>query len=128
MKIILVFFQLSSNENGWSKNYNVFGQLLVFILFLCALVYFAYILKKYSGKISGKKNANLQVVETISISYQNYLQIIKVCDEYILIGVNKNNITFLTKLDNPAILELDKTNIDFKNHFDNYVRKILKKD
>ncbi|MBP5383827.1 MAG: flagellar biosynthetic protein FliO [Lachnospiraceae bacterium] len=70
--------------------------LLVFV-FVVALTYFTV---RWVGAFQKMQpgNRNFEVIETSKVTNNKYLQIIKVGSRYFLIGIGKEDITYLTEL------------------------------
>ena len=80
------------------------ASLFVFVLVL-ALTYFVTKWIAKSGTMQSRAR-NIKVIETFKIAPSKYLQIIKMGKKYFAIGVTKEQITFLTELDETQ-LDLD---------------------
>lgn len=79
---------------------NVLQMLAVLLVFVVVLVITYYATKwlAKSGAIQ-PQSSNIKVVETFKIAPNKYIQIVKLGTKYYSIGVTKENITFLTPLD-----------------------------
>lgn len=77
------------------------GALGVFI-FVLAITYFV---TRWIGNYQKAqwKNRNMQVVETMRIANNKFIQIVKVAEEYLVIGIGKDSIELLTKLDESSV-------------------------
>ncbi len=78
------------------------GLVLLLIIILIAAYYTSKFVSRY--KLGQLKNSNIQVIEMYSISNGKMLQIVKIANKYIAIGVSKDNITFIAELDESEIL------------------------
>lgn len=91
-----------------SANYDVvgsFAQLLtVFLIFIFVLA-LTYWTTRFAGSYKKQQMAgsNIQVMETVAISAGKYLQIIKVGNQYFLIGIAKDSITYLCELNDEEL-------------------------
>ena len=84
--------------------------LLIFVFVLVITLYVTrWIAKVQKGVTSGK---NIEIIETMRISSTQYIQIVKIAEEYMAIGVSKDNISMLTKLDESKIVACDDNNQD----------------
>lgn len=61
------------------------------------------------------KNHNMTVVETMRVQNNKFVQIIKIADKFIVIGVGKDEIHFLTELDGSQLTE-ETDNPDVLKH------------
>lgn len=102
---------------------------LILILILFVLIFFgAYYTSRFLGgyQMKKNKNANLKIIEAISVGPQKTVQIVKVGSEFVLIGVSKERITY--------IKTIDSANIDLSTHnrlnnpvpFNKYLDKFIK--
>ncbi len=77
-----------------------------FVQFMTALLVFVFVILltrfsiKWAGKLqkSGSTNKNMEIVEVMKISPNQYVQIIKVGERYFLIGVGKEETTYFAEL------------------------------
>ncbi|GMQ62763.1 flagellar biosynthetic protein FliO [Vallitalea maricola] len=96
-------YYLYSGQSEW---WQVIVLLVLFILVLVG----AYYVTRVFGRFQIKKGSsqNIHQLESISVGPQKFIQLIKIGDEYILIGITKDKITFLK--------EIDKDNIDLSKY------------
>lgn len=91
--------KISSGEinNNWSSTNNYLGQFFFLILFVVVVLFFTYYFLKLSnkGKIL-KKGKNMEIIETLPLGYQTMIYLVKTGEKHILLGVNKDGITYLT--------------------------------
>lgn len=83
-------------------------QLMLGLGLFLLLMYVVYLLYKYllpgRGKKAGfgfNKNKHMKVLEITSVGPGSTIQLVRVSEEYFLIGVTKNQITFLTRTSPP---------------------------
>ncbi len=117
--MMIMVTQTSTIENI----FQLLGLIIVFFLILVA----AYFTSRLTGKsaVSNLKNRNIKVIETYRLGPNRFLQIIEVSGTYILIGVSKDNIEYLTELDAEQVItsEGNITPYAFKD-----ILRSLKKD
>jgi len=83
-------------------------QLLLYIFLFIAFFYVLYIVYKYflpggkHGVVLGRSK-NIKVMEITSVGPGSTIQLVKVSEEYFLIGVTRTHINFMTKLDSSSI-------------------------
>ncbi len=81
-------------------------QLLVAILMFAFVIFLCYYTTKfvarYQKNIMGK--GNIEVLEAKRISNNKLIEIVRIGEEYFAIGVSKDNITMLTKVDKDTLL------------------------
>lgn len=117
----------TKKTSNWSNIFASLGQLLyVLFIILLVLVVFYFLIKGTSTiRFSKMRKKNLQVIESIGISFQCSIQLIKVSEKYILIGLSKDKITFLTEFSKDEIKIEDevKTEDNEKLFFADYLLK-----
>lgn len=93
------------------------GELIVLLLIFIGILFLAYWSSKLAARFqSGSmKNRNMTVVETMRVQNNKFVQIIKIADKYIVIGVGKDEIHFLTELDGSQLIE-EADNPDASRH------------
>ena len=81
----------------WQNVLEMITVLIVFILVLIA----TYYTTKWIGKsgVVQTHTKNIKVIETFRIAPNKYIQIVQLGNKYYSIGVSKENITFLTPLE-----------------------------
>lgn len=100
--MILLTTRTSELSSGW--------QLVgVFILFLFILGATFLTTKIVGGvKFNQMKNSNFHVIETYRITQNKYLQLVKVGTRYIVLSISKDNVNFITELQEDEILQLEQ--------------------
>lgn len=83
-------------EGSLDSFLQLMGAIGVF-LFVLALAYFTTRWVGNYQKVQ-TKDRNMQIVEGLRVGNNKYIQLIKVADEYFVIGVGKDRVEFLTKL------------------------------
>lgn len=76
--------------------FNLFGMILVF-LFILGI---AYLTTRMLGdsKLLKQRNKNIDIIETYKLGPNKFIQIIKVGEKYVAIGIGKDEIEYLTEL------------------------------
>ena len=81
-------------------------QFIVALLMLCFVVVLCYFatrfIANYQKGIVGK--GNIEVIEAKSISSNKMIEIVRIGSEYYALGVSKDNISLIAKLDKDTIL------------------------
>lgn len=100
--------------------------LAVVVVFVVVLVITYYTTKwiAKSGAIQSQ-SANIKVIETFKIAPNKYIQIIQLGSKYYSIGVTKENITFLTPLDEEQLDFTEKASyqqIPFKDMLSKFAK------
>ena len=93
---------LSSNLDNLLQ---LFGVSVLFIIVLAI----TYLTTRFVGgiKLKKEKNSNFKVVETYRITNNKFLQIINIADKYIVISVSKDDIHFITEIDEEHIHKME---------------------
>ncbi len=102
------------------------------IQLLCSIAVFALVLfitfwvTKWIGNYqhAQMKNSSMEVVETMRIMNGKYIQIVRIEDEYIVIAVCKDTVTFLLKLDDFDEQDVKKTESTVKEDFKDVLSKL----
>lgn len=85
---------------GFSDRAESVSQFLtVFLMFLVVLA-LTYFTTRFVGNYSKMKslNRNFEVIETLRITNGKYLQIVKVGNKYVCIGIGKDSVTSICEL------------------------------
>ncbi len=89
-----------SNGNNWSSTFEMLGQFFFLIVIFAAILFLAFFSTKKlaSFKMNGRGGAGMKIIETMAVGSQNSVQLIKIGKKYFLIGVSKENISFLAEI------------------------------
>lgn len=76
------------------------GQLATVLAIFVAVLLLTFFTTRFLGRYQKGKSAgsNLEVVETLKITTNKYLQIVKVGERYLVIGIGKEEIHMLAEL------------------------------
>lgn len=76
------------------------AQLLTVFLVFILVLFLTYWTTRFAGNFQKQQMAgkNIRVMETVSVSNGKFLQIVKIGNRYFVIGVSKDNITYLCEL------------------------------
>lgn len=115
---------LTGNYSALKSTLQLLGLLIVFIIILVA----AYYTSRFIGKsdFSFGMNRNIKVVEACRISPTVTIQIVKAGDRFLLIGVSKERVTFLTELSGDS-LTLTENQPDNQMDFSAIMEKVASK-
>lgn len=105
----------------------------VLILFLLVLAVTYFVTKWMAGyQKSRLSNANLEIIETIGLSNNKYVQIIRVGQKYLAVAICKDTVTMLTEVSEQDLILSDGSvpkTMGFKDILDKVQRKhILEKE
>lgn len=103
-------------------------QLLGLILLLVIIIAATYFTTRFIGNIQNNqmRKSNFKVVESFRIAQGKYLQIVKISSKYFVIALGKNEITFISQLEEDEILLKDDLNFKHIN-FSEYLNKFKSK-
>ena len=96
----------TANSPDLSGFRNTSVQLILLIALFAAFFYVLYIVYKYflpGGKRVFGKNRNMSILEITSVGPGSTIQLVKVSEEYFLVGVTKTHVSFMTKLDPSSV-------------------------
>ena len=92
---------------GVSSGVESFVQLLgILVVFILVLVLTYFTTKWIASYQKGQSyNKNLQVIETLKLTTNKYIQIIEAGDIYLVVAIGKDEVTFLTQLTKDQLKE-----------------------
>ena len=89
---------------------NIIELLSLIIIFVIVLVVCYFTTKFVAGRqLVQKRIGNFEVIETFPIAQNKYLQLIKMGTKYIVISVTKDNITYITELNQEEVCQMQKS-------------------
>ena len=108
--------------------YNGITQFItVLILFILVLGVTWAVTKWLAGYQKGRwSGGNIEMLESIRIASDKYVQIIRVGNKYLAVAVAKDTVTFLTEVDESALMRKDDT-ADAKMSFRELLEKVREK-
>lgn len=83
--------------SGRTDSYVQFMTILVLFVFVLGIT---YVVTRWIGgyQKSAASNANMEVVETLRMSNNKYVQIIRIGQKYLAVAVCKDSVTMLTEI------------------------------
>ena len=95
---------LATAQNSIQSLFELLGLILIFVI---VLVVCYYTTRFVAGRqLVQKKMGNFEVVETFAIAQNKYLQLIRMGNKYVVISVSKENISFITEIDETEICQM----------------------
>lgn len=81
-------------------NGNLLGSFFIMLLALIIVLLLAYVSLKMGNKYISKLNngRNINIIERIPISNKSSLAIVKIGDDYLLVGISENGINLIKEL------------------------------
>lgn len=106
-----------------SSSLNSFLQLLGAIIIFVFVLIITYFTTRWVGGFqkTQMKSSNLQVIESVRIANNSYIQVIKAGEKYLVIAVSKEHVTMLTEL--PAE-QLKETTQDSREDFQDILNRL----
>lgn len=103
-------------------------KIILYLVGFCSLLFLTYVTTRYIGQKQNKamKSRNISVVETVMLSADKRLHLVKAGKEYVLIASTPKSVEFLSKVDieevaeQEASLEEKEKPFDFKSLFEKY--------
>ncbi len=104
------------------------GVLIIF-LFVLAITYFTtrWIAGYQKTQIHNK---NIRIVETLKVSPNNYVEIVKAGEKYLVLGIAKDRVELLTTLDQDEVIEREDDvleNVQIQESFQQVLDKLKEK-
>ncbi len=99
------------------------AQLVCAVLLFFFVLFLAYIATRITGSYQSNvlnKKSNIKVIEAVRLSNNKMIEIVKIGNHYLAIAVGKDEVTFLTELDEDEIVlhEASLEPINFKHILD----------
>lgn len=114
---------LSTIENV----FQLIGLLVVFALILAA----AYFVTKWVGNtaLKGQQNKNIEIMETFRLAPNKFIQIVRLGDKYVAIAVSKEQVEYLTEIEEEklSLPEAGERQFSSNTDFKEILSKINKK-
>lgn len=111
------FMYLAKSSGGINGILNIISLLLIFALVLVLAYLSARFIGKYQSNVMNNKS-NIRIVESFRLGNNKFLVIVKIAEQYYALGIGKDEITMLDKIDPDGLknFESDGNNkkIDFK--------------
>lgn len=103
---------------------------MIFLLFVFIIVIAsAYFITKKIASIGSLRmqGKNMQIIETLQLSMNQIIHLVRVGEKIVMIGVSKDNITYLSEVDSESIdLDLYKVPNEMPS-FEDYLKKVMSK-
>jgi flagellar protein FliO/FliZ len=91
---------------GTSSSLDSFWQLLGLVFLLIVILIATYFTTRFVGqvKLGQMKKSNFQVIDAYRISPNKVVQIVKIGNKYIVLGIGKDTVNYITELDEAEVL------------------------
>ena len=101
----IICLQSQSGERDWSSTLGMIGQFFLLIVVFAIVLFLAYFSTKWiaSMRMGVRNNSVLKLISSMPVGGGSSIQLIKVGEKYFLIGVSKENITYITEVDSNDI-------------------------
>ena len=86
--------------------YDSIGQLVGLVAILIIILVAAYYTSRFIGgiKLGQMKKSNFQVIDTYRVTANKALQLIKVGNKYVVISIGKDEINYITELEEAEVI------------------------
>lgn len=113
---------------GFSNAVDGVVQLIVVLIMFLFVLALAYLTARFAGRFQSniQSRSNIRVIETARIANNKYIQLVKVGTRYIVLGIGKDDVTFLTEL-NEEELNLDALENRTQGSFKDILSQLQKK-
>ncbi len=117
--------------SGRADSYVQFMTVLILFLLVLAVTYFVtkWMAGYHRSRVS---NANIEVLETIGLSNNKYIQLIRIGQKYLAVAICKDTVTMLTEIPEQDLILSDGSvskTMGFKDILDKVQKKaILEKE
>ena len=82
----------------------------ILIIILIAAYYTTKFVGRY--KLGQLRNSNIQVIEAYRISPNKIIQIVKIANKYLVLGIGKDNISYITELDESEVITHENSEVE----------------
>jgi len=112
---------LLAQLNDWSSS---IGRSFIYILVLVGIMILAYYVTRVLGtKVRGFSGGNLKIIEGVAVGQGSSVFLLKAGKKFILVGVTKDRVTYLTEMDGD---DIDIKETPGQGRFDMYLNNFLK--
>ena len=89
-----------------ASSYDSILQLVGLVFLLIIILVAAYYTSKFIGgiKLGQMKKSNFQVIDSYRVTPNKVLQIVKIGNKYVVVAIGKDNINFITELDESEVI------------------------
>ena len=127
MTFLTFLLDADVNNTSWSNSVGQLFYLVIVLILICALAYYAI---KWMARARNVKsgNLNMKVLEAVSVGQAATVQLVKAGEKYIVIGVTKERVTFLTEMTEDELEQAaTPPGGGVKMPFEKYFNQILRK-
>ncbi|WP_299016169.1 flagellar biosynthetic protein FliO [uncultured Photobacterium sp.] len=106
---------------------NIATTLAALILVVMLILFLAWVLKRM--KLPGIQGADgsIKIIRQLPVGQRERIVLLQVGDEQLLVGVTQQNISLLSKLDQPLSMEEEQSGGEFAAHLNKLLKKNDKK-
>jgi flagellar protein FliO/FliZ len=116
-----------SLSKDWSTSLQPVGQFFYMLLLVVAVSVLAYFTTRLvaSAKFGKGGRRNLEILESMGVGTQSFVHVLRVGEQYVLIGVTRGQVNLLTQLD---ANQLQLPEVGQRPSFDSIFAKFQRKD
>ncbi len=113
----MTIYCVADNSSWLESLVQLFCVILIFIF----VVFLAYFAARVAGSFQANmvtKQTNIKIIETYRITNNKFIQIVKLGDKYVALGVGKDEVNLIAELNPDSINDIQSpltTKIDFKD-------------
>lgn len=100
--------------SGMASVWSIIRLILVFIFIIILTYYAAKLTGKYQSNVLNSKS-NIKIIESFRVGNNKFLAIAKIAGEYYAIGVGKDEVTLIDKLDKDTLDRLEEEKLSAKS-------------
>ncbi len=90
--------------NSSNSTWKLVGLILLCVIIIVACYYTTRFIGRKSQGVQVSGGKNIKAIETMRVTQNKYLQLVKCGDKYLLISVTKDNISLISEIDGDSII------------------------
>lgn len=99
---------LTDVSGGFSSFLNILSLIIIFLLVLVLAYFAAKLAAKYQSNVLNSRS-NIRVIESFRLGGNKFIAIAKIGENYYAIGIGKDEITFIDKINPDELKNFDST-------------------
>lgn len=119
---------LTDVSGGFSSFLNILSLIIIFLLVLVLAYFAAKLAAKYQSNVLNSRS-NIRVIESFRLGGNKFIAIAKIGENYYAIGIGKDEITFIDKINPDELKNFDSTGeSDKKLNFKDILSQVKNKN
>jgi Flagellar biosynthesis protein, FliO. len=115
---------VSEKVSAWDNVLQLLGLCIILVIILIAAYYTTRFIGKY--KMGQLKSSNFEIIEMFKVNSNNLLLLVRIADKFVVLGVSKDHVTYITEVDKDKILTFEVKEGD-KLSFSQIIEKLKSK-